>query len=282
MPGLWRIAFIVLIFATVTLPLLPLQMLAHRLERWWHKALPHWWQVFMCRLLGVKVEVRGSVQPDGPLLLIANHASWIDILVLGSVAKVSFVAKSEVEGWPLFGTFARLQRTIFIERGRRHKTADQANEIAERLKKGDILVLFAEGTTSDGNRVLPFKSSLFGAARAALDAKNGDVVDHVLIQPVSIAYTRVQGLPMGRMHRTVAAWPGSVPLIKHLKGVLHAGAIDAVVSFGEPVMFDRATDRKALARTFEAEVRAMTMAALRFDDSFNASRGGANRINAAP
>ena len=282
MAGIWRIGFIVLAFAVVTLPLLPLQMIAHRLERLWHKALPHWWQKFMCRLLGLKVTVSGTLAEGRPLLLISNHVSWSDILVLGSVAEVSFIAKSEVQGWPLFGSFAKLQRTIFIERDRRHKTADQASEIAERLRDGDILVLFAEGTTSDGNRVLPFKSALFGAARAALDVKNGEAVDHVLVQPVSVAYTRVQGLPMGRYHRAVAAWPGSVPLVKHLLGVLHARAIDVSVSFGEPVMFDRTTDRKALSRSFESQIRTMTNAALRFEVDSGASRDAGNGINGAP
>lgn len=271
MAGMFRVALIILVFAAVTLPLLPLQMLAHRFERFWHKSLPHRWHRFMCWLLGFKVTVNGRLSVGRPLLLVSNHVSWSDIVVLGSLAEVSFIAKSEVQSWPLFGTFAKLQRTVFVDRNRKHKSIDQAREIAERLHSGDILVLFAEGTTSDGNRVLPFKSSLFGAARAALDVKNGDAVDHVLIQPVSIAYTRVQGLPMGRYHRTVAAWPGSVPLIKHLMGVLRAGAIDAEVSFGDPVMFDRTTDRKELSRRFEAQIRTMTNAALRCEPKLNAS-----------
>ena len=150
MAGLWRVAFIILIFTAVTLPLLPLQMIAHRLERFWHKSLPHWWQKFMCRLLGFHVTVNGTLSRGRPLLLVSNHVSWSDILVLGSRAEVSFIAKSEVQGWPLFGTFAKLQRTIFIDRDRKHKSIDQAREIAERLHTGEILVLFAEGTTSDG------------------------------------------------------------------------------------------------------------------------------------
>ena len=171
---------------------------------------------------------------------------------------------------------------MFIERERKHKTADQANEIAARLKSGDILVLFAEGTTSDGNRVLPFKSSLLGAAKAALNVGNGDAIDHVLIQPVSLAYTRIQGLPVGRFLRPVVAWPGTMPLVKHLKGILAARAIDVEVTFGVPVMFDRSSDRKALSRRFEAEIRAMTMSRLRFDAELGASRDDENEINAAP
>jgi lyso-ornithine lipid O-acyltransferase len=282
MAGFLRFAFVIAIFAIVTVPLFPFQVFAHRLERFWHKSLPRRWQQFMCRLLGFKVIVKGAPSQGRPLLLVSNHVSWSDVLALGSIAEVSFIAKSEVKAWPLFGRFARLQRTVFIERERKHKTADQAGEIAARLQSGDILVLFAEGTTSDGNRVLPFKSSLFGAARAALDVKNGGAVDHVLIQPVSVAYTRVQGLPMGRYMRPVAAWPGTVPLVKHLKGVLAARAIDIEITFGEPVMFDRSSDRKVLARQFETQIRAMTNASLRFEPKFEASPGSGNGLNGAP
>ncbi len=277
-----RLAFVLLVFVLVTTPLLPLQVFAHRLERFWHKSLPRRWQTFMCRLLGIRVIVNGTLSQGRPLLLVSNHVSWSDVLVLGSIAEVSFIAKSEVRHWPLFGMFATLQRTVFIDRDRRHKTADQTNEIAARMRNGDILVLFAEGTTSDGNRVLPFKSSLFGAARAALDVTNGEAVDHVLVQPVSLAYTRVQGLPMGRFLRPVVAWPGTVPLVKNLKGVLHARAIDVEVTFGEPVMFDRSSDRKALSRQFEAQIRAMTNASLRFEPKLNASPESGKGLNAAP
>lgn len=274
MPGLFRLAFVIGLFALVTVPLLPFQMFAWKLERLWHKALPHWWQKFMCRLFGFRIHKSGKMATGRPLLIVANHVSWSDILVLGATDKVSFIAKADMAAWPLFGFFAKLQRTIFIERENRQKAGQQATEIARRLRGGDAMVLFPEGTTSDGNRVLPFKSSLFGAARAALD--NGPLPhpDVVLIQPVAIAYTRVQGLPMGRYHRTVAAWPGSIGLVKHLKGVIAAGAIDVAVVYGEPVAFDRQSDRKAVAAALEIEIRAMTAAALRFATHDKPSQDG--------
>ena len=112
--GMFRIAFVLAIVALVTAPLFPLQVFAHRLQRFWHKSLPRRWQKFMCRLLGFKVMVNGDMSQGRPLLLVANHVSWSDILVLGSIAEVSFIAKSEVKDWPLFGNFAQLQRTVFI------------------------------------------------------------------------------------------------------------------------------------------------------------------------
>lgn len=264
MAGLPRLFFVLFLFALVTIPLLPFQVFAWKLERFWHKALPHWWQKFMCLLLGFKLHKHGHMASGRPLLLVANHVSWSDILVLGAVGKVSFVAKSDMASWPVFGFFAKLQRTIFIEREKRQNAGEQASEIARRLRAGDALVLFPEGTTSDGNRVLPFKSSLFGAAKAVLEKGEPPHPDLVLIQPVALAYNRVQGLPMGRYHRNVAAWPGSVGLIKHLKGVIAAGAVDVSIVFGTPVEFRADSDRKAVAAALEAEVRAMTAAALRF------------------
>ena len=264
MAGLPRLLFVLFLFALVTVPLLPFQMFAWKLQRFWHKALPHWWQKFMCRLLGFRLHRHGAMANGRPLLIVANHVSWSDILVLGAIGKVSFVAKSDMESWPVFGFFAKLQRTIFIHRENRQNAGEQANEIAMRLRSGDALVLFPEGTTSDGNRVLPFKSSLFGAAKAVLEKGEPPHPDHVLIQPVALAYNRVQGLPTGRYHRNIAAWPGSVGLIKHLKGVVAAGAVDVSVVFGDPVEFRLDMDRKAVAARLEREVRAMTAAALRF------------------
>ena len=250
MAGLPRLLFVLFLFALVTVPLLPFQMFAWKLQRFWHKALPHWWQKFMCRLLGFRLHRHGAMANGRPLLIVANHVSWSDIL--------------DMESWPVFGFFAKLQRTIFIHRENRQNAGEQANEIAMRLRSGDALVLFPEGTTSDGNRVLPFKSSLFGAAKAVLEKGEPPHPDHVLIQPVALAYNRVQGLPTGRYHRNIAAWPGSVGLIKHLKGVVAAGAVDVSVVFGDPVEFRLDMDRKAVAARLEREVRAMTAAALRF------------------
>ena len=186
---------------------------------------------------------------------VAYHLSqrgWKDILVLGSVAELVFVAKSEIRTWPLLGWLARLQRSVFVERGERRKTGAQVTEVSARLVAGEVVVLFAEGTTSDGNRVLPFNASLFGAASAALPlAPEG----RVHIQPVSIAYVGLHGMPMGRYHRPVAGWPGDVALGPHLLRVIRYGALDVDVVFADAIPFDAATDRKKTARLVEARVR---------------------------
>jgi 1-acyl-sn-glycerol-3-phosphate acyltransferase len=241
--------------------LLPVQIAAVRFDLAVSRRIPRLFHGIVCALLGVRIRVVGRPARERPLLIVSNHVSWIDISVITAVVPVAFVAKSEVASWPLFGLFARLQRTVFVDRTRRHKTAAVNAEIARRLADGDPVVLFGEGTSSDGNRVLPFRTALIGAAGEALTEAGH--LDRILIQPLSIAYVAFQGLPMGRQHRPVAAWYGALDLFPHLVAVLKRGAIDAVVSFGEPIGYVANSDRKAVARTIEAEVRRLTMAALR-------------------
>ena len=111
------------------------------------------------------MHVDGSVAREHGVLLISNHVSWLDITVLSAVAPVSFVAKQEVASWPFVKWLAKLQRSVFVDRTRRSEVTDKANEILSRLEAGDHVVLFAEGTSSDGNSVVPFKTPLFAAVK---------------------------------------------------------------------------------------------------------------------
>jgi 1-acyl-sn-glycerol-3-phosphate acyltransferase len=229
---------------------MPLQSMA--IWRGWPIAarLPWYWQRIACRVAGIRVRVEGSPAPP-PLLVAANHISWVDISILGSVLPVSFVSKAEVARWPVIGTLARLQRTVFIDRTRRSQTASATKAIAERVGRGDIIVLFAEGTTGDGNRILPFRSALLGAARAASGTRL------ITVQPVAITYAAIHGLPIGRVDRPMVAWYGAMELPKHFLKLVGTGGLDVVVSFGEPIAFGPEQDRKEIAdRCFES-VRAM-------------------------
>lgn len=249
-----RLAGVAASLVLLTLALAPIQLLLLRRGSPLARRPPHWWHRAAARIIGLRVETRGRPAEGRPLLLVANHQSWADIVALGRVMPLSFIAKAEVRSWPLFGLLARLQRTVFVERERRRRTREQADGIARRLAQGDAMVLFAEGTTSDGNRVLPFKTALFGAAAAALEASGRDAV---LVQPVAVAWTGANGLPLGRFGRPLAAWPGDVALLPHLRRFLREGAVEAVVSFGEPVRFERGGDRKHVAALCEREVRRM-------------------------
>lgn len=215
--------------------------------------LPRLWHGFALRLLGIRVHVEGAPAAGRPLLIVANHVSWSDICVLGSLGPYFFVAKSDMARWPVFGTLARLQRSVFVERERTRASHLQARELGERLGAGEALVLFAEGTTYDGNTVGPFKSTLFGAAQAALACQAG--LETVHVQPVSIAYTRLHGMPMGRFHRRHAAWIGDMDLVPHVGALLGEGGMDVEVRFGDPIPFTRSSNRKEIARLTEAEVR---------------------------
>lgn len=255
-----RIVVVAAAFLIVTLSLLPVQLAALAAGHSLMRSLPRLWHRIMCRIIGLKVVVHGRLSAERPLLIVSNHISWKDIMVLGSVADVVFIAKSEVRQWPVFGWLARLQRSVFVDRARPREVGVQTSEVSERLLAGEAVVLFAEGTTSDGNRVMPFKSSLFGAASAALPRAPDNTVH---IQPVAIAYTGIHGLPMGRYHRPVASWPGDVALVPHLLGVLREGALEVDVVFGETIAFDAAADRKKTARHVEAQIRSAVAAALR-------------------
>lgn len=221
---------------------------------------PRLWHRTILWALGIRVHVKGCLAEGRPLLIASNHVSWTDIMAIGATADVYFTAKAELADWPIMGRLAKLQRVVFVERDRKHRSRAQVHDIAKRLHAGDPIVLFAEGTTDDGNHLLPFKSTLFGAAQAALL----EIPEHsVLVQPVAIAYTRTRGVVMGRRERARLSWIGDTPLLPHLRNLFATGAIDVELRFGEPIVFSETGDRKAVAREAEAQVRRMMTAALR-------------------
>lgn len=256
-----RVIFIASAFIALTLALLPLQLIGMAFDLRLQRTIPHLYHRILCALIGVRIREVGRRSTASPALILSNHVSWLDICVITALSPVVFVAKSEVAGWPLFGWLARLQRTIFINRQARHQTGAATKEIAGRLLGGDAVVLFAEGTSSDGIRVLPFRSSLVGAVHHALG--NSTHHTHVTVQPMSLAYVSLSGVPMGRGLRERVAWYGDADLIPHLLAVLASGAVDVTVSWGEAVAHDMRADRKAIARDAERSVRRMTAAALR-------------------
>ncbi len=199
----------------------------------------------VCRILGIRLSIEGTPPRTGPVLIVCNHVSWLDIMVLSAMAPLSFVAKREVNGWPFFGSLARLQRTVFVDRDRRHATGNSRNEMQERLMQGDILVLFPEGTSHNGLGVLPFKSSFFGAADT----------EGVLVQPVSLAYRGHRNLPMTRRQMPFYAWYGDMDLSPHLWEALKMGPIEVTLVCHPPLSLSGEMTRKALARHAEEEVR---------------------------
>jgi lyso-ornithine lipid O-acyltransferase len=249
---------ILTIFAIVTFALLPLQWLAIKLRLPLRRSLPHWYHRFVCRLFGIRISVLGE-PAGGGVLIAANHTGWMDIPILSAVWPVSFVSKLEVNSWPFFGTLARMQRSVFVRRERTKSLANRES-IRERLIEGDALVIFPEGTSSDGNRVLPFRSGLLSAAEVALDKT--DATAPVAVQPVSVAYTAVHGIPMGRENRPFFAWYGDMELASHFWEALKTGPIDVVVEFHPVLALEKAGGRKELARRCEDAVRGGLIRAL--------------------
>lgn len=181
---------------------------------------------------GIRPRFRGA-DPAGPgTLYVANHVSWADIPLLGSLLDADFVSKDDVGGWPLLGRLARRSGTLFIDRDRKRDTGGQADAMADRLAEGHSLVLFAEGTTGDGVTLLPFRSSLFASARAART-----------IQPVLIRYRAADGAPLEPAAMRAFAWSDH-PLGRNVAHVARTGAVAEVVLLEA---FAPGGDRKAIA-----------------------------------
>jgi lyso-ornithine lipid O-acyltransferase len=239
--------FVPLVF--LTLILLPAQLLSVRFNWRLANIIPVIWHRTALWLLGAETRVVGEPAKERPVLIVANHISWLDILIIGARFPVAFVAKSEVAGWAGFGLLARLQRTVFVERTRRIATGDSVDAISERFARREAIVLFAEGTSHDGETVLPFRSSLLGAVRAS----------DVAVQPLAIAYVANHGLPLGRVGRRRYAWMGDAELVPSLLDVIEGGPFTAELRFGETV--PGSDDRKVLARSLHADVSRMLAAA---------------------
>lgn len=217
-----------LVYLTWTALLIPVQAGALALRLPLRKRLPRFYHATCCRILGIEVQARGAPSADHPVLFVANHASYLDITVLGSLIPGSFVSKAEVADWPFFGLLAKLQRTVFIDR-RSAKAASHRDEVGWRLAAGDDLILFPEGTSSDGNRVLPFKSALFSVA----DPRGRQ--RPLVVQPVSVAYTHIDGLPLGREWRPHVAWYGDMEIGDHIFNLIALGRLRVEVTFHPPL-----------------------------------------------
>ena len=205
-----------------------------------YKSIPRYFHIGFLKILNFKIHLVGNIHTEKPGLLISNHASWIDISILSSLTNISFIAKAEVAKWPLFGFLARLQDTFFVER-RSIKAAEQKAEINNILLNGKRLVLFPEGTSSDGNRVLKFKSSLFSVAENKIENS-----ENYLIQAVTICYKGVNGLPMSRSERIFISWCGNMGLMKHLWNILTLNSVDILVIAHQPL--ENTYDRKTLSK----------------------------------
>lgn len=200
-------------------------------------------------LIGIRIERRGRLVADRPLLLVANHMSWLDIVVLGGLKRTRFVARHDMADWPLFGLFAKLHRSVFVER-RVSRTVQGRDDLLAALRGGDVVTLFPEGQAGDGNRVMRFRSSFLAVAEAF-----GSEAP-LTVQPISIAFTQLGPMPLGYDRRHFYAWVGDTPLGGHLWRVLGLGRATCVVEYHPPTRILPGESRKALTDRLHAAVGA--------------------------
>jgi 1-acyl-sn-glycerol-3-phosphate acyltransferase len=206
-------------------------------------AIARRYHAVLCRIGGIRVRTAGApaAGTGRPVVFISNHSSWADILVLGGTLEACFVSKAEVGTWPLIRTVARLGRTVFVSR-RRAETGRERDELVSRLAAGDSIILFPEGTTSDGGRVLPFRSALLGMVETGGVPGEGPI-----IQPVSLVFDRLDGLPVGYMNRAHFAWYGDMAIAGHAWRMLSRRSSGATVLLHPPLEPAAFASRKALA-----------------------------------
>ncbi len=247
-----RLACLVLALAGFIVVLGPPRRLAQRFGSRFGEQTPLLFHRLLCAGLGVAVRQHGEWASSGSRLIVANHVSWLDIPVLGSLASMSFLAKKEIGAHPFGRELAAFQGTVYVDRNRRVCIPDVNARMAETMRGGVRVVLFAEATTGDGNRLLRFRSSHFEAIR---QAAIGGHEFPAFIQPVLLHYSRLAGLPMARFERPRVAWYGDMTFLPHVIRFAGGGGVTCDVYCGAPIRVAPDMDRKALARETEAAVR---------------------------
>jgi 1-acyl-sn-glycerol-3-phosphate acyltransferase len=196
------------------------------------------WCRFACRVVGIRVTTRGSMPQSG--ILVSNHLSYLDIIVFSSIQPCAFVAKRDVAAWPLFGWLARAAGTIFVDRERRLASADVVDLVRDAITGGSLVVLFPEGTSSDGSTVLPFKSSLLESA--------------VQLRCPVAAATIEYALDDGSVADEVCYWR-NMTFGPHLLNLFFKREIRAKCAFSLAKI--RAGNRKEIARELREEIVSM-------------------------
>ncbi len=218
------------------------------IEKW----LPVLFHKMLLWLLSLEVETIGETDKlNKRNLFISNHLSYLDIPILGSKYPLRFVAKSEVKSWPLFGFLAKKGRSIFIRRNKT-ESINQKNKILDVLSSGEKVFIFPEGTTSDGNRVLEFKSSSFSSVEN----------QNFTIQPIVIVYSDLNGIPINRWLRPMIAWYGDMDLKPHLYKLIKLKSIKVKLIHLKPINAQNFKHRKDLSIHLENKIRKVYSSAL--------------------
>ena len=180
------------------------------------------------------------------VLYIANHVSWFDIICLGTLLDARFIAKKEVSKMGIFGFLAKLSNTFFIDNENKKKIIEYNNSIQKKLQEGENFIIFPEGTTSDGNGIISFKSSML---ECAFDDNN-----KINIQPISICYSKLNNIPMGIYLRRNIAWVGDTSMVAAMVNFLRSGRITVDIIFHDTMSINNFENRKDLAVYCERKI----------------------------
>jgi 1-acyl-sn-glycerol-3-phosphate acyltransferase len=230
-----------------------LHAIGHALAGWWivrrrfpklsvaeQQAEVQRWSERMLNIMGIRLQVLGAPPAHGPMLLVCNHLSWLDIVALHAARHVRFVSKAAIRHWPLIGPMATAAGTLYIERERRRDAMRVVHHMAEALRAGDIIAVFPEGTTSDGRGLLPFHANLLQAA----------ISTGAPVQPAALRFADARTGEASSAPRYV----DDDSLLASVWNTLKAPPLLAIVRFGEPQQaVDR--DRRGWARTLHADVQ---------------------------
>ena len=224
-----------LIILTILL-LIPIQYIFVQFKLRYRIYVPIVFHKILLKILGIKVKLIGQNTRARPLILAGNHTSYLDIIILGSIMPICFIAKEDIKHWFLFGFLAKMQNTIFIKR-KNHKTLESLNSINKELDNNSAVVLFPEGTTNTGKKVLNFKSSLFNLF------ENNNTLR---LQNFSLCYTHVNDMPIDDRTRPQISWYGDMNILSHLLNFLKISCVNATVVF-HPILPLRGLDRKSIS-----------------------------------
>ena len=236
----------------IILALAPIQFILVKIKLKYRIYIPIIFHKTLLKILGVKVKLIGQKTSIRPLILAGNHTSYIDIIILGSIMPICFIAKQEIKSWFLFGFLAKMQNTIFIKR-KNFKTLENIKSINNDLDSNSAVVLFPEGTTNSGKKILNFKSSLFNVF------ENNNTLR---LQNFSLCYTHVNSMPIDNRTRPLISWYGDMNIVKHLLNFLKLSSVNATLIL-HPVMQFKDENRKTISMLSFKQVKDGIVAAFK-------------------
>ena len=234
--------------------ILPLQTISNIFNLRFRYLIPYLFFKLVNFFLGIKIEMDqqskiylNNEKSNIGSLYVSNHVSWMDIVIIGSLIKSRFIAKKEVKAMGIFGFLASINNTFFIDNSKTTKSLDYSNIISNKLLNGENLILFPEGTTSDGSATRKFKSSFFESANSKYICSTSGEEKFIDVYSITLCYLKKNGLPMGINVRRGVAWIGDYPMVRLMYDYLTSGNVSIYIKISDAVTFRDFGDRKKLS-----------------------------------